>query len=238
MAIDILYTPDDKMLVCNKRFKKLVLDNKDKFLSKNLITFVRYCKQQANKYGIKGSRINTIKKYLDVLLIKDSDSLLNEHIEELKPFLDEHSYIIESDKLHECILNICGKKFLYTTKIKYIIPSLKKFDEEYGLRAKMAATNEGVDFKALSHFARACFEVKELIQTRNLVFPLKDREYLIDIKTGKIPYIELAPFLEDLLIETENLLYESDLTDKPNINMSDLILEMYENKYLTQTKLF
>ena len=227
MAIDILYTSKDKILICDDKFKRLILDNKNMFLSKNLITFIRYCKQQANKYGIKGSRVNTVRKYIDVLLTKDPDTILNDCIEELKLLLDEHSFTAENDKLHECILNICGKKFLYTTKIKYIIPSLIKFDNEFGLRAKMAATNEGVDFKALSHFARACFEVKEIVNTNGLIFPLKDREYITNIKIGKIPYIELAPYLEDLLIETEELLNNSDLPDKPSVNINDLILEMY-----------
>ena len=228
MAIDMLFTPEDKIHSLNMRFKDVVLDRKHDFLSKNLITFVRYCKQQANKYGIKGSRINTVNRYLELLVSKNEDSVLYEHVDELKAILDEHSFFVESDKRYESLFNICGKKFLCSTKLKYIIPSLKKFDEEYGLRAKMAATNEGVDFKALSHFARACFEVQEIIKTRNLVFPLKDRAKILDIKQGIIPYRELAPFLEDLLIETEQMLEKSDLPEKPNVNIDEMLLDLYQ----------
>ena len=39
--------------------------------------------------------------------------------------------------------------------------------------------------ESLSHAIRVLLEIKELLDTGNIQFPLKDKDFLLDIKLGK-----------------------------------------------------
>lgn len=230
VAIDILFAPENfwRGKISNFWIEEII-PNRELFLSKKLNKFVQYCVKQAAKYGIKGSRINTVKTYIKFFENHKNETKLINIVDQLKYMSNiDHSYLILNDKPHESILKICGKKFLLSVKIKHVLPSLYHFLDTYGKRAEQASKDQGVDKKACSHAFRAAFEVKELVETRNLIFPLKDREFLKDIKTGKLTYSEFAPMLEDLVDEVEDLVNNSDLPDKPLINFDKTVLKYYE----------
>lgn len=74
--------------------------------------------------------------------------------------------------------------------------------DKYGQRALSAEINQGIDYKAISHAVRAIYQTIELFDTKKIIYPLKDRELLIDIKTGKYNWKEL----EDMIVKgLENL---------------------------------
>src|ERR1700744_5377784 len=56
MAIDMLFAPDQNLEIVTPLWR-YIQRNSDKFLTNKSAAFVGYCKQQANKYGIKGSRV-------------------------------------------------------------------------------------------------------------------------------------------------------------------------------------
>jgi len=68
IALDMLHVPDDKVVEKHPVWDEIVL-NRQKFYTKNLKAFVGYARRQASKYGIKGSRLNDIKKVLDFFQI-------------------------------------------------------------------------------------------------------------------------------------------------------------------------
>jgi len=230
-AIDMLYSPPQYWLEVSDTWRK-IYNHRSEFLSKKLYSFVGYCRNQAAKYGIKGSRLNCVKKFIDFFNSVDEESLIGEHKDKFNLLLDEHSLIHLSNLNHECYLDICGKKFLFTTKVKHVIPALMRFWEAYGERARMASNDEGVDFKAISHAFRVAYEVKELVETRNLVFPLAHRQFLLDVKTHKYRYLDISPQLEDLISEVSECVEKSDLPEYPLINCDEIILNYYENEKL------
>jgi len=61
VAIDMLFTPEEFILQTSPEWKH-IQDNKDKFLHSGILSFVGYCRTQANKYGIKGSRMAAVRK--------------------------------------------------------------------------------------------------------------------------------------------------------------------------------
>lgn len=233
IAVDMLYAPLKFWVGTPDNFWfNEILTNKQKFLSKNLNTFVKYAVKQAAKYGIKGSRLNTVNRLSAFLKSVDEDTRLKEHLDVLKTFLDDHcALFLVPDDDNKSMLCVCGKKFLLNTKVKYVIDPLDKFTLEYGSRARQAALDEGVDKKAISHAFRAAFEVKELVETRHLVFPLKDREFLKDVKTGVLTYNQVAPMLEDLVDEVKYMVDMSDLPDKPLIDADELVLKYYHEYF-------
>jgi len=50
---------------------------------------------------------------------------------------------------------------------------------------------------------------------KTITFPLKEAVFLRDVKQGKLNYIEeVAPILEDLMVEVEELSVNSDFPEK------------------------
>jgi hypothetical protein len=230
MGIDMLFAPQD-FWVSDKVddfWINEIVPNRTKFLSKNLSKFVEYCVKQAAKYGIKGGRINTVKTYVGYFKKQNPETKLIDLIEDLIELSKiDHSSLEISDEIHTSLLIICGKKFPLSVKVGYVLPPLLSFLNTYGKRAREASIDQNVDKKACSHAFRAAYQVKELIETRNLVFPLEKRKFLLDIKTGKIKYSEFAPILEELVDEVHILLDKSDLPDEPDIDIDELILKYY-----------
>ena len=112
---------------------------------------------------------------------------------------------------------VCGKIFQNTAKIGHVKNILEKFYSNYGNRAKLAAENKGIDWKAISHALRAAYQVKELLTKNTITFPLKEAAFLREVKQGKLDYLkEVAPKLEALMDEVEILSENSTLPEKPD----------------------
>ena len=112
-----------------------------------------------------------------------------------------------------------------------MIPILEKFYDDYGHRAKLAAENKNIDWKAISHALRAAIQTKEIITKGTITFPLKDAPFLMQVKAGKLDYTdEVAPVLESLMDEVETMVSQSNLPEKVDIDYWDrFICEIIEN---------
>ena len=79
----------------------------------------------------------------------------------------------------------------------------------------MAADNQGVDWKAVSHAIRVAYEMKEILEEGNITFPLREREFIKRVKAGEFDYLSVvAPKLEELMDEVEELSATSKLPEK------------------------
>jgi len=126
------------------------------------------------------------------------------------------------------LYQICGKIFQESASIGYVIPILKKFYDDYGHRAKLAAENKNIDWKAISHALRAALQTKEILTKNTINFPLKDAPFLIQVKEGKLDYsTKVSPVLESLMDEVENLISESELPERVDIE--------YWNRFICET---
>lgn len=214
VALDMLHTPSE-MIIESGIIWMNIIQNREKFYTKNLKAFVGYARRQAAKYGIKGSRLNAAKRIIDLLKCFDPECKLSVVWKNLPK--DEHLYFIEDNPngIHQ--YKVCGKILQETQKIGYTLDILNKFYNEYGKRAEQAAKNEGIDWKAISHAMRAAYQVKELLLYKTITFPLPQADYLLDIKNGKLDYqSEVSPNLEALMDKVEELSKISDLPTKPD----------------------
>lgn len=225
VAIDMLHTDDKNLLVTSPIWKAIVI-NRQKFYTKNLKAFLGYAKRQADKYGIKGSRIAILEQVLSVISSQESNTILKE-ITGLLPQTDLSSL---NDEFYE----VCGKKFNITVKVSYMQECLQKYLKQYGNRAHLAKTNEGVDWKAVSHAVRAALQVIEILTTNNLVYPLKEKELLLQIKQGNLSFVdEVEPLLIRLIDEAENLAEKSSLPAKVDREFwDDFLVNVIKNSYL------
>jgi hypothetical protein len=210
-AFDMLHAPDPVIEVRSDIWEAIV-DERHRFYTKNLKSFINYARRQTAKYGIKGSRLNAVSEVLHVLKSESPAKKLGSMWEKL-PRTD---YCNEAEPGPGGIRHyqVCGKVFQESVEIGYIIPVMEKFYDAYGARARQAAENINIDWKAVSHALRAAFQIREILTRRTITFPLKEADFLIRVKEGKLDYLtKVAPLLEALVAEVEELASASDLPE-------------------------
>ena len=226
VALDMLFAPEWSMTGPPSPEWREVQANRDRLITKKSAAFLRYCRQQANKYGIKGSRVAAARRALDIL---------NEGVEQLgtQARLERLDYWIGLEALrteHTSIdeipqaaggavkhWNVCGRKLQYTATIKHARDVVKALVDEYGQRALQAESQQGVDWKALSHAVRVGHQAIELLSTGRVTFPLPNAEHVLAIKAAKHPYQEVAAEIEHLLEAVENAAVQSSLPQEPDL---------------------
>lgn len=90
VAIDMLFAPQASLLETSELWDHLRA-NRHRLLTKKSAAFVGYCHQQANKYGIKGSRVaaarNAAQLFEQAVRLMGATTKVREVREELKAFL-------------------------------------------------------------------------------------------------------------------------------------------------------
>ncbi len=211
VAMDMLHAPENMILQKSKTWDAIV-KNRQKFYTKNLRSFIDYARRQASKYGIKGSRINAALQVLEILKKEDSSKKMREVWNQLPRV--EHCYDVAPDPNGMRQYQVCGKSFQESATIGYVIPIVEKFYNDYGRRAKLAAENKNIDWKAVSHALRAAYQTKEILTENTINFPLRTADFLIKVKQGKLDYLSaVGPVLETLMEEVESLALTSNLPE-------------------------
>lgn len=228
VAIDMLFTPEP--LITSPLWEE-IRANKDSLLTKRSAAFVGYCRTQANKYGIKGSRAAAAKETTEFFKAH-SDRLgatakIYEVADLLLTIVGEHTRIIELETTPgntENFVECCNRKVSFGNTIKAAYDIFARIYANYGKRAKLAETNEGIDWKALSHAVRVANEALELLATANVTFPLPNAGHILEIKRGLRPYDEVAGEIEELLEKVERASEVSTLRDEVDQNFVDALV--------------
>lgn len=212
VAMDMLHAPE-ALLSVNTPIWQAIVAQRHRFYTKRLSAFITYARRQASKYGIKGSRLNAAAQVLKVLKAENPDHKLR-RIWDLLPHI-EHCFFLGSDPSGMRQYQVCGKTFQESTAIGHVIPILNKFLDDYGHRAKLAAENKNIDWKAVSHALRAALQTREILLHQTIRFPLEEAHFLKDVKQGRLDYTNVvAPSLEELMDQVEQLLNSSNLPEQ------------------------
>jgi hypothetical protein len=240
VALDMLFAPDFAMLKPPHPKWNAVKAIAPKILTKQAASFVNYCKQQANKYSVKGTRIAAARHTFEVLIqleerygpseklsIAENDLRLlaknNKFI-----FVGQITLVNGSEELY---LELCGKKALFNASIKSARLIAQKIIDEYGQRACEAERNEGVDWKALLHAVRVGRQALEFFKYQHITFPRPEATHLLAIKQGKIAFQQVSEEIEQLVIDVEAAAQRSNL---PETYDQQLIDDFIEQLYLGQ----
>lgn len=228
MALDLLHAPYINWICYNPDAWKVLTDIKTQFYTKGMSSYMGFARDQATKYGIKGDRLNTLRKVLDFFdTIQDQTIKLKEiwyslptgshihHLDDVEPF-----------RLYQ----VCGKKYQETVKIAYMKKNLEKNLQEYGKRAIAAAKNEGIDWKGLSHALRSCEQIQSIMETGTYSFPLRNWKFITAVKKGKIEFKMVEAVLSDWVDLVEDLTQKSELPEFTTVNKEELILKIV-NKF-------
>ena len=204
--------------------------------------FVGYCVRQAAKYGIKGSRMAAVRGLLDVLqkpAYVDQPSLkLGDIRAELEQLCARQEHTTMENIPHPdgraCWhIVCCDRKMPETVFVSEAVKVYAKVWENYGERARAAMTNEGIDWKAMSHAVRVAGQAIELLDTGKITFPRPNARWLLDIKLGLIPYSVVSAQLEQLVAQVQEASERSSLPEKSDHKMADQLVREY---YLRQVR--
>lgn len=240
VPIGMLFTPEKWYQAEPHAAWLEIIQNKDKFLCTQLKAFVGYCRTQANKYGIKGSRVaaaRAIVALLETLIAKHGHlTKLTTVWTAFEDFANrgniQHAEIIVERLRRQGtpvrMLNVCGRKVQEFTTLKDAYNIYNRVFLEYGHRALQAEKNENVDWKALMHACRVYQETLELLATGFITYPRPESTYLLAVRKGLIPYKTIAEFLEDGFEELEHRVKDSILPQQPDYAFAeDLLFKWY-----------
>ena len=240
VALDMLFAPDAAMTVTPSRLWREIQANADRLISRRATAFVQYCRQQANKYGIKGSRVAAARKTLALLITAEERLGRAAKLERIAPDIvdlastTDHIRLVDlpvSSERPLRHLEVCDRKISFTASLKTSREIAQRLVDEYGQRALQAERNEGIDWKALSHAVRVGREALELFQSGRITFPLAYAHHIRDIKRGSLSYSSVATEIEELLDQVESAANLSLLPEFPDLSaIEDLVTRAYSYK--------
>lgn len=220
VALDMLHAPRGAWTAHTWQWEYLV-DHRAMFYTRNLSSLVGYARKQAAKYGVKGSRLAEAKAVLDVLKANHPAN----KVSAIRSSLPTGEYCGMRYLQDAAFYEVCGKKLTLNASCGHYVPMMEKFVENYGARAKQAESNEGVDWKAISHAFRAAYQVRDILMYGDFTYPLQETEFLRSVKSGSLHFKnEVAPKLDTLMDEVEGLSKSSKLPDAVDEKLVDEIL--------------
>jgi predicted nucleotidyltransferase len=242
VAIDMLFAPDVAMTREPDPLWRRIQALGPRLVSSRASAFVRYCRQQANKYGIKGSRVAAARKTLTLLSEQealhgaaaklDTAAAALERLAETTPHVALVDIEVQPGRTIRH-LEVCERKASFQATLKNARELAERLVEGYGQRALDAEKQEGVDWKALSHAVRIGRQAIELYETGRIVFPLASAEHLRQIKLGKLPYAAVAAEIEQLVEAVEAAAARAAIPASPDTAaMEALVREAYRRQIL------
>jgi len=229
IALDMLHAPKEMLLVSSPLWENIV-SKRHMFYTKRLNSYLGYARNQVSKYGAKGSRLNSVLKAREKLLIAN-EVYMNSIWDDL--YTDENVEFVELETLTgtQEFYEVCGRKIQKTLKISDAIEIVDNIIKKYGERSVKAL--DGTDWKAVTHAVRACFQLKELYSEGTITFPLKKRDFLMKVKTGQLDFEnEVSPLLENLFNQVEELCNKSGYLEKVDrAYWNEFIINAVKNKY-------
>ncbi|EEU1769000.1 hypothetical protein E4L33_004770 [Escherichia coli] len=212
VALDMLHTPPGLVVKSDlPDVWKYIQDNRSRFYTTNMKSYLGYVRKQASKYGVKGSRLAVLRQALkrsnEWGQYFDNGAVIRlSHMKNVLPVGEFASWVeTENEKTgKQTFYSLLDRKFQDTLTNKEFNAILVKLEENYGERARKAEANEGIDWKALSHACRGGLQLLEIYKTGDLVYPLQDAPFILDVKLGKHTFKTVQEFLEDIVDQVEH----------------------------------
>lgn len=225
VSFDMLHTPKEFTIVSSPLWLKMRSYRSDLYC-KNMRGILGYIRTQAMKYSHKVDRFVEMKELLSLISkVKSSDKLADTILPEIVKTAG-FKFINLTPKKGDVLGNIdvCGSRYQLNAQVTYLEDGLKAKIARYGERTLKGSLSGG-DFKSLSHAFRVLLQLDELIETRDLIFPLVKAPEILKVKLGELTQDTVMKMINDLYDVVTVKLENSDLPDESNIkNIEDCIL--------------
>lgn len=232
IAMDMLHCPKEYLIKTSDVWEEII-KNREKFYTKKIASFVDYARGQAAKYGIKGSRLYDAKKIIEYFeKFSDQPALKVKDVwDGIPKGINIKIYLPEGRNRFRTV-EVCNRKIQETIRVKYACEMVRKFYSTYGQRAIDAEANKNIDWRAVSHAFRAGYQLKQLYTENTIIFPLKEADFIRQIKQGELQYQDIVSKLDDLVDEVEELAKQSSLPNSVDENFWDEFLISVYDQYL------
>lgn len=222
-CVDLLHTPDEMILYKDPIWDEMVKHRKVMY-AKKMKGLIGYIKTHTHKYNNKIDRLDEMNWLLGLaegVVVSNPDDTVKD-LAECSEFTDKKLKYIKPVTLvkdHEQqYLEVCGKKYIYTWSIKELIKALEHEVNRYGKRTN-EGSDKGMDTKSLSHALRVLSETEEIIETRDIKFPLREREYIMKVKMNKVGVEEVMEDIDKRFNKVMKILEESDLPEEVDLSL-------------------
>ena len=238
IAVELLFAPPHSIRQEDPLWRSIVL-NRHRLLTKGAGAALGYCRRQAAKYGLKGSRVAAARAAADlfaVMVEQKRDSRLADKQDVFAPLLGMgHIEVVEIELRGQSgrfvkHLSVCDRKVPFSASVAQAAEVYGRLFRDYGERSLAAERNEGVDWKALSHAVRVGYQTLDLLNEGEMVFPARVAPLLLQIKRGEIPYRDVARAIETLLDMVEDASAKSSLPAEPDRAWVEDFLEQVHAK--------
>jgi len=246
VALDMLHadTYPDMILETSEVWRDLVA-HKELFYTKNMKAFLGYCRKQAHKYGVKGSRMGALEALVEAIKGGDSHKWMIDRQVPVKlgdrrdqlPINDycffSKSPMNEQGKETE-FYHVLGAKYQLSITMEEFKGLMDKKWLQYGERSRLAKENKGIDWKAISHALRAAYQLRGIYEDGGFNYPLDQAWILNEVKAGNWDFVEsVSPHLDNMIKEVEELAENSSYPDKVDVEFWDeWLLETYRWEYM------
>lgn len=246
-AVEMLFSMwSDNVAFQNKEFVDWCKTNYLQLVGTNPKAFTGFAIGQARRYGVKGNRYNEFKqlhelaislsghltpdtKIADPAIQRPIKTLINKkgHLKYIKYTQAPAPRGVEGNWTY---LEVLDKLHAPTITLRELLVRLNELDKSYGDRVK-TGTDDGIDWKALSHSVRASYELIELITTKKIVFPLADAGFFLEIKKGKLGLDFVVRHLEAKIKEADALIETTEII-QPNEDLPEAYIQsLYKDNH-------
>lgn len=222
-VLEQLFVNVDNIIYCSTEGDNL-LHRRHLFLSKEAINtkFLAYSRSQKKKMTIKPENykdLNIVLQYLYEYI--GSDTIVNlsdeESISKARQLFIELAKDIEDKNLpvefKDSFIKIGDININKNLNIKNTIQTIDSRIKSAGSRKELWE-KYGFDVKFASNLIRLILQGRELLETENLVFPLKDKKLLLDIKQGKYTLDQVLALSEEFELRFKEVYEVSTLQSK------------------------
>jgi len=199
-----------------------IVENKNRILNRNTNAFVGYCKGQAVRYSMRGTRLNT---YMEVVAVLGQYAGTGEKAQTIKDELIaiEGVKVIPKEEGGGPIdyLDVYGRQTPMTVRIGEALKIYQKPVNEAGKRANNAQQANGADWKALYHAVRIAEQGVALFKTGVISFPSQNVPLLMRIRNGEMDMNEVLDYFDEQAAELQMIGANSPLPEKPDYEWID-----------------
>ena len=237
VALDMVFAPDAMMIAAPDPLWRQIQVLAPSLFSRRTTAFVSYCRQQARKYGVKGARLAAVRHALDGLVaieaVYGSNAKLEVAASEVRALAAGHDLLDvivlpHVDGTPATYFDMAGKKAIFSASIKGARALAQSQFDAFGARARAAESQQGVDWKAMSHAVRIARQAVEFLGTGRVVFPRPEAAHLLAIKRGDLPYLAVADEIERLLGDVEAATSRTPLPEAVDLAPAeDFVADLY-----------
>lgn len=216
--LELIFVNSDNIKFINS-IGEILLENRHLFPWKGLAQkFLGYSFSQKHKMRIRTEHYKTIKtahEYFAEFLHEDTPTafeLRERRTMTVELFAYRYKPEFMSEKQsHFALGDLNVQKSLQLRKLKAMVDArFSKATNRKGLMEKY-----GFDTKYGSHLVRLMLEGQELLETGQLIFPLKESQLILDIKLGRYTMEEILEMADNFEADIEIWRGKSDLPAKP-----------------------